>query len=498
MNPATPPASDPISPDAAPTADASVARLSRRRPPVVAIVGRPNVGKSSLLNMLAGTMISIVDAQAGVTRDRVSAYVRLEDSDGLRPPRDVELVDTGGHGIEDVADLTVAVEAQIAHALAEAAVVLFVVDVQTGIVALDEAVAQLLRRGGRKGGKGAGPRVLLVGNKCDDDSKEPGAAEASRLGFGLPICVSATTRHQRRLLVDAILDALPPHEVTSSPDHEAGDDAERAADEEATIKIAIVGKRNAGKSTLVNALAGQERVIVSEVPGTTRDSIDVRFEMDGRLFTAIDTAGVRKRKSLDGDIEYYSYHRSLRSIRRADVVLLLIDATVPVSQVDRQLVNELARHYKPTVVVVNKWDLVVQAHTRDEYLTYLDDALKGLSFAPIVFISAKHDEDLRDLIAMAFNLYQQAGHHMGTGELNRMLEEIFTQRLPSSKLGKRPKIFYATQLGQHPPTLGLWVNDPELFDAGYQRFLLNRLRETAPFSEVPIQLVFKPRSAGRE
>jgi GTPase len=370
-----------------------------------------------------------------------------------------------------------------------------VVDAQTGVLPLDEAVARLLRTGGRRGGghDKENRRVLLVANKCDDASKEPGAAEAGRLGFGHPLCVSAITRHGKRELIDAILSRLPAADALAEA--AAGAHAE-------AVKIAIVGKRNAGKSTLVNALAGalagQERVIVSEVAGTTRDSIDVRFEMDGRAFIAIDTAGLRKRKSIESDIEYYSHHRSLRSIRRADVAMLLIDSTVPVSQVDRQLVGELLRHHKPTVVVINKWDLVRERHTQEEYVKYLDGVLKGMSFAPIVFVSARYDADLRDLVAMAFNLHRQAGHRIGTGELNRMLEEIFSQRLPSSKAGKRPKVFYATQLSTHPPTLGLWVNDPELFDGGYQRFLLNRLREVVAFSEVPIQLVFKPRGAARE
>ncbi len=492
--PPTPP--PPHAADAAHAADASPALSPRRREPVVAIVGRPNVGKSSLLNMLAGTRISIVDAQAGVTRDRVSTVATLQDSDMEHPARPVELVDTGGHGIEDVADLTVEVEAQIAHALADANLVLFVIDAQTGVLPLDEAVARLLRTGGRRqGGRHdkANQQVLLVANKCDDASKEPGAAEAGRLGFGHPLCVSAITRHGKRELIDTILSQLPAADAMPA--------VSDARDQDAAVKIAIVGKRNAGKSTLVNALAGaltgQERVIVSEVPGTTRDSVDVRFEMDGRAFIAIDTAGLRKRKSIESDIEYYSHHRSLRSIRRADVAILLIDSTVAVSQVDRQLVGELLRHHKPTVVVINKWDLVREQHTQDEYVKYLDGVLKGMSFAPIVFISAKHDTDLRDLVAMAFNLHQQAGHRIGTGELNRILDEIFTQRLPSSKVGKRPKVFYATQLDTHPPTLGLWVNDPELFDGGYQRFLLNRLREVVPFSEVPIQLVFKPRGTPR-
>jgi GTP-binding protein len=234
-------------------------------------------------------------------------------------------------------------------------------------------------------------------------------------------------------------------------------------------------------------------VIVSEIEGTTRDSVDVRFQMGDQSFTAIDTAGVRKRKSVKDDVEFYSYHRSLRSIRRADVVALLIDATVPISQVDTQLGNEVLKHYKPTMVVINKWDLVESDHTQEEYLEYLDANLKGLNFAPVAFISARRGEGMQEVAAMAMNLYHQAGHRMGTGELNRLVERILAERGPISKGGKLAKLFYCTQLAVRPPTLGLFVNDPELIDANYERFLLNRLRDEVPFSEVPIKLVVRPR-----
>ena len=255
--------------------------------------------------------------------------------------------------------------------------------------------------------------------------------------------------------------------------------------------LAIVGKRNAGKSTLVNALAGGERVIVSEVEGTTRDSIDVRFEIDGRRFTAIDTAGVRKRKSLADDVEYYSYHRALRSIRRADVAAFLIDATVPISQVDHKLGHEILRHHKPVVVVVNKWDLVEADHTQEQYIEYLDDALKGLDFAPVVFVSATKLEGVRDMVAMALNLYEQASHRVGTGELNRVIEKLVMAHPPRLKSGKRLKIYYVSQVDVRPPTIGLFVNQPDAFEPSYERYMLNRLRDELPYSEVPIKIVVR-------
>jgi GTP-binding protein len=450
--------------------------------PKVVIVGRPNVGKSSLLNMLAGRRISIVDAIPGVTRDRISAYVELPVIDaetGKPQPRAIELIDTGGHGIEDTQQLTADVERQIARGLGEASLVLFVIDAQTGIAPLDREVAQLLRvQAGRT-------PVLLVANKVDDEKYEAHAQEAYELGLGEPVMVSATNRYRKRDFIDAIAAKLP-DELT-----DAAGELEKAP--EAGVLLAVVGKRNAGKSTLVNTLAGDERVIVSEVEGTTRDSIDVRIEIEGKPFTLIDTAGVRKRKSIAGDIEFYSHHRALRSIRRADVVLLLIDSTVPVSQVDKQLGHEVLKHFKPCVVVVNKWDLAREKSDQDAYVKYLDEELKGFSFAPIAFTSAKTGEGVRDLVAMSWNLYQQAGHRVTTGELNRIVEDLINKHPPAHKRGRRGKVYYVTQASVHPPTIALFVNEPDLFDHNYQRYIENRLREELPYSEVPIQLLVRGR-----
>jgi GTP-binding protein len=260
------------------------------------------------------------------------------------------------------------------------------------------------------------------------------------------------------------------------------------------MKIAVVGKRNAGKSTLINALAGAPRVIVSEIPGTTRDSIDVRFEIDGHAMLAIDTAGVRKRKSFADDIEYYAYHRMLSAVRRADVALLMLDATTEVSQVDKKLSQELQRSYKPTVIVVNKWDLIERSGLAPEdYLRYLTEQLRGLDYAPIVCISAARGEGIADLVAMAFNLFRQAEHREPTARVNEVVGDILRKRGPSSRLGTQARLLYATQVGTRPPTLVLVVNDPMLFRGRYQRYLLNRLREELAFSEVPIRLLFTRR-----
>ncbi|MEX0775754.1 MAG: ribosome biogenesis GTPase Der [Phycisphaeraceae bacterium] len=480
--------------------------------PKVVIIGRPNVGKSSLLNMLAQRRISIVDPTPGVTRDRISTMVALPvplvsieprrnparrvtaKEKALRKVRDatpkapgeearqpmgtpayIELIDTGGYGIEDVQKLTTHVEAQIALGMAEADLILFVVDAQTGIMPLDKEVARLLRQAQGKKGK----PVMLIANKVDSEKLEADALEATRLGLGPPLCVSALSGHNRHILGDAIrarIDWRQYPDATSEPS--------------LGTLLAIVGKRNAGKSTLVNALVGQDRVIVSELEGTTRDSVDVRFQIGDQVLTAIDTAGLRKGKSVKGDIDYYSQHRALRSIRRANVVLFLIDATLPLSNVDEKLSTEIQRQFKPVVIVVNKWDLA-PASSQEQYLEYLDKGLKGLDFAPVAFVSAKQGEGLRELVAMAMNLYQQAGHRVGTAELNRTLEEIIATRPPSSSIGRRPKIYYVTQLDVHPPTIGLFVNDQSMFDPTYQRYLINRFRELLPFSETPIKLLIR-------
>ncbi|GAB4108748.1 MAG: ribosome biogenesis GTPase Der [Phycisphaeraceae bacterium] len=441
--------------------------------PKLVIVGRPNVGKSSLLNLLAGRRVSIVEPTAGVTRDRVSTVVTIPS-----PERDTthkaEVIDTGGLGLTDNQQLTPKIERQIAQGLGQADLILFVVDAQAGITPLDETVARLIRT------SGANKPVLLIANKIDDAKHEPLMYDAMQLGFGEPIPLAAITGRNKHELYDRLYESIDFSRFT-----------EDANDEETGPLIALVGKRNAGKSTMVNALAGEERVIVSEIEGTTRDAVDVRFEMDGRVFTAIDTAGVRKRKSLADDIEYYSMHRALRSVRRADVCLLLIDATVPVSQVDRKLVNEINEHYRPTVIVVNKWDLAEDKSTQEAYVEYLDKELAGLSFAPIVFTFASRGEGMREAIGLAMNLYEQARHRTPTAELNRAVQAVLAQGAPRSKLGKQPKIYYATQTDIDPPTIAIFVNAPELFDKNYLRFFVNHLRDLVAYSEVPIRIMVR-------
>ncbi len=437
--------------------------------PVVAIVGRPNVGKSSLLNCLARQRISIVDPVAGVTRDRVSAVCQTDDVC-------FELVDTGGYGVEDPDRLDEHIRHQILQAVQEADLILFVVDVCEGIVPLDLRVAELLRKSDRQ--------VLLVANKTDHEGLVAQASEFYKLGFDQPLCVSAVHGRGRAELIDRIADRVRSEAAEQPP--------------EPVMKLAIVGKRNVGKSTFITSLAGQDRVIVSETPGTTRDAIDVQFQKDGRTFVAVDTAGVRKKRKIADSVEFYSYARATRTIRRADVVLLLIDATEPVGQVDKKLARFIADEHKPCILVINKWDLAKGRATSDDYGQYLTGALPELEYAPIAFVTAKDSRNVQASIDTAIELFKQAKTRIGTGRLNQALRESLAVRGPSAKRGtKPPRIYYATQVATQPPTIVLSVNDPALLGESYRRFLLNRLRERLPFSEIPIRLLLRSHRAAR-
>jgi GTP-binding protein len=438
--------------------------------PIVAIVGRPNVGKSSLLNMLAGRRIAIVDPTAGVTRDRVSAICELDE-------KYFELIDTGGYGLEDPDNLTAQMKQQIRYAIDAASLILFVVDIREEITPLDQEVARLLRS--------VPTPVQLIANKADDAVHEQQAGTLVALGFGEPICTSALHGKRRRELMELIQGRLG---------RKAG---ARPAD--AVMKLALVGRRNVGKSTFVNALAGQERVIVSEVPGTTRDSIDVRFQMDDREFLAIDTAGMRKTRSRKTDIEFYGYARAIASIRRADVVLFLIDATVPIGEVDKKLAEYIVGEFKPCVLVVNKWDLAKGRANAEDYGEYLARALPQLTYAPIAFSTATHGRNVRSTIELAQSLFRQACKRVTTGQLNRAIEETLAAQQPmAGKQGGEPRIFYATQISVCPPTIVLFVNNPALMREQYRRFVEKRLRAALPFEEIPVRLFWRIRRSQGE
>jgi GTP-binding protein len=477
--------------------------------PRVAIVGRPNVGKSSLLNLIAGERLAIVDPTPGVTRDRLSTIVDLPHPAhrGEGPAKPVEVIDTGGFGVyvaegkrydevgADLATLTGDIELQIAAAVGSSDVIIFAIDVQAGITPQDLEIAKLLREqklGGREregAAKGDLVPVRVMATKVDSDHWETHAYELAGLGFGVPLMCSSKTKYMRRTMLDELYDVVP--------DRDEGD-AERL---DPGMKLAIVGKRNAGKSTLVNRLAGQERVIVSEIAGTTRDAIDVRIEReDGRVITAIDTAGLRRKKSFQDQIEWYAFDRAQRAIQRADVVVLLLDALERVSQVDEQLGELVKQSHKPVIIAVNKWDAARNAVgvkgrvvTTEDYETYVRKELKGLSFAPLAFASAKDGLNVDAIVDLAFELFTQSTTRVGTGELNRVIEKIVQRQSPTNKGGQHGRVYYAAQVTTAPPTLVLVVNQPDLFKGAYERFLMNRLREELPYDEVPIRVLFRSR-----
>jgi len=438
--------------------------------PVVAIIGRPNVGKSSLLNALAGKMISIVEPTAGVTRDRVSTIIK-------RDERYFELIDTGGYGIVDSDHLEEHVEQQILTAIGSADLVLFMVDIRDGLVPLDETIGKLLRKRGLD--------VIGVANKADSAKMFPAAGEFSRLGFGDFLCVSATNNLNKAVLLDKIFEKIKHLE------------AEKPA--EPVMKIAIVGKRNSGKSTLVNAMTGADRVIVSERPGTTRDAVDVRFEKDSKTIIVIDTAGIRKRSKIADSIEFYSYVRATRSIRRADVVLFLIDATVEVSQVDKRIARFIADEHKSCIIVVNKWDLAKEAAVTGDYEDYLTALLPGLKYAPIAFTTATEAKNVQSVLDLSAQVFKQATTWIPTAKLNEAFKIIRQERVGVSKRAKgMPKIYYATQIAVNPISILMFVNRPELFEESYRRFIVNRLRDMLPIAEVPIRLLARSHREGKK
>ncbi len=433
--------------------------------PVVAIIGRPNVGKSSLLNALAGQMISIVEPRAGVTRDRVSTFIG-------RDEKYFELIDTGGYGIVDSDQLSGHIEQQILQAIESADIVLFMVDIRDGLVPLDKTIAQLLRKNNLD--------VIGVANKADTAKMFPAAAEFTKLGFGEFLCISAQNNLNKSVLLDEIFKKFASVE-TGKPTQPA-------------MKLAIVGKRNAGKSTIVNAIVGSERVIVSETPGTTRDAIDVQFEKDGKTIIVIDTAGIRKKSKITDSIEFYGYVRATRSIRRADVVLFMIDATVEISQVDKKIAKTIAEEYKSCIIVINKWDLAKESAATDDYQEYLTKLLPGLRYAPIAFTTATEAKNIQSVLDLSMEIFKQATIWIPTAKLNKAFEAIKEEKVGTAKGKKKgwPKFYYATQIAVNPVTILMFVNRPDLFEENYRRFIINRLRSMLPIEEVPIRLLARP------
>jgi GTPase len=442
--------------------------------PIVAIVGRPNVGKSTLFNRLIGERRAIVEDEPGTTRDRVYGTT---DWGGV----EFTLVDTGG--LQDDREVETESFTQIAHhtreqahaAIGEADVIVFMVDARSGVNAGDHEVADMLRR--------ADKPTILVANKADSVARRDAAVDFYELGLGDPIAISSYHGSGTGDLLDRVVEALPEAE------HE--EELEGPA-------IAIVGRPNVGKSRLLNALLGQERSIVSDVPGTTRDSLDTVFVWAGQPITLIDTAGIRRRGRIDRGIEQYSVLRSMRAIDRADVVLLVIDATEEFTSQDLHIAGYIAEQKKGVVIVVNKWDLIEKdSSTMEEYREQARSALDFMSYAPLVFVSAKFGQRVQQVMDTALAVVSERHRRVPTAALNKMLKEAVAAHPPPSKPGKWLKFYYATQADVSPPTFILFMNDPAQIHFSYRRYLENKLRETFGFTGTAIRMSFRGRDVGR-
>ncbi len=436
--------------------------------PVVAIVGRPNVGKSALFNRITGQRRAIVDETPGVTRDRLYSTVQWSG-------RAFVLVDTGGlDGVGATDSVDAMTRAQARIAIEEADIVLFVVDTKSGLLAQDRDVADVLRRSERP--------VLLVANKAEGARRED-YVELYALGFGDPLPVSALHGLGIGELLDAIVDRLP----KPADGEDGGQDAE-------TVKIAVVGRPNVGKSSLVNAILGEERSIVSPDPGTTRDAVDTPFTWAGRRFVIVDTAGIRRMAKVATPVERYSVLRALRAVERCDVALIVVDASAGVASQDARIAGHADEAGRACVIVVNKLDLVRgEAGARARLEKLARTTLAFLSYAPCVFVSARTGSGVADLMKTVSEVAENHGRRVATSVLNEVLEEAQTRVEPPQDKGRQLRIFYGSQVGVKPPTFVLFVNDPDLVHFSYERYLENKIREAFDFGGSPVRLVFRRR-----
>ena len=433
--------------------------------PLVAIVGRPNVGKSTLFNKLIGRRLSIVEDTPGVTRDRIYA-----DAEWLT--HSFTLIDTGG--IEPASEDIIAVQMrrQAELAIETADVIVFLVDGREGMTAADEEVATMLRKSNK-------PVVLAV-NKLDAPKFNDAIYEFYALGLGDPIIISAG----QGLGLGDMLD-----EVCAHFQPEAEEEGEHP------LNIAVVGKPNVGKSSLVNAILGEERCIVSNIPGTTRDAVDTLFTLDGEPFVLVDTAGIRRKRAVEDEtIERYSVIRSLAAVRRADVVLIVVDAEQGLSEQDVKIAGYVHEEGKPSVLVVNKWDLIEKdTNTMNKFKKDMQVDLAFMDYVPFLFISAKTGQRVNKLLAAAKASYAQSIRRITTGTLNDIVNEAVSMTEPPAMSGKRLKIYYATEVSVQPPTFVIFVNDESLVHFSYKRYMENYFRKTFGFAGTPIKIIFRNR-----
>ncbi len=429
---------------------------------IVAIVGRQNVGKSTLLNRMAGKRLAIVEDLPGTTRDRILATVSWQGTE-------FTMVDTGGLELKPESTIAQGVKEQVETAITEADIIIFLVDTKDGIVPPDLEIANMLRQESKP--------IILVANKADNARLETEAVEFYELGMGEPLVISAYHGRGTTELLDRIISSLPPLKpVEAEPE---------------IMKIAIVGRTNVGKSTLLNTLLGEERAIVDDIPGTTRDAIDTVFDFDGQSVLIIDTAGIRRRGRLGVGVERYSVIRALRAIERADIVLLILDATELVTAQDMHIAGYVQQAAKGIVLVVNKWDLAEGSKT--EYNIHIRSQFKFMPYASVLYISAKLGHGVSKLMPQVRQVYQERLKRLSTAIVNSVVQQaVAAHTLP--RIGsKQLKILYATQAEVNPPTFVFFVNDAKLLHFSYKRYLENKLRQSFGFAGTPLRLVFKTR-----
>lgn len=439
--------------------------------PIVALVGRPNVGKSTLFNQIAGRRISIVEDTPGVTRDRI-----YENTEWLG--NQFILADTGGFDPGNQEVISSQVRIQVSHAIDTSDVVVFVVDGQTGLTTDDEEVAALLRKSKK-------PIVVAV-NKLDNPEQYNSRFEFYALGLGEPVILSAAHKKGIGDLLDVVVSYF--------------DNIQTFDDDQETIKLAVVGKPNSGKSSLVNKLLGEQRVIVSDIPGTTRDAIDTPFLYEGKNYTIIDTAGIRRKSKVDESLEYYSVLRALSAIKRADIALVVIDAAEGITEQCVKIAGLVHEEGKTSLLIMNKWDLLAKdTHTMNEYKKKLAQHFSYMSYAPNLFISAKDGQRVNQIVKMVDELYLQFTKRVSTGILNECLFDAISSNQPPTDKGRTLKIYYGTQVSVKPPTFILFVNNADLMQNSYQRYLENFLRKTLGMENVPLKIILreKEKSGGK-
>jgi len=434
--------------------------------PIVAIVGRPNVGKSTLFNRLVGKPTAIIEDEPGTTRDRLYADIMWKDSS-------LTLIDTGGLLLTPPSDIARRVKEQVGVAIEEADVIIFLVDAVDGVTPMDKEIAESLRRSQKP--------VMLAVNKADNERRDYEAFQFFELALGDPLPISAYHDIGVYELFERVVDILPYFPAEEEPQ---------------MMKMAIIGRPNVGKSTLLNAILGQERAIVAESPGTTRDAIDTVFEHNGEPMLLIDTAGIRRRGRIEGGIERYGVARALRAIGRADVVLLITDATEAITAQDAHIAGYIQQAFKGIVLLVNKWDLVEETADRAQWSLDIRRKLKFVPYAPVLHISAKLKKGTNDVLDAAKEVFAEQQVRIPTAQLNSAIRDAVASHAPPSVAGKRLKILYATQAEINPPTFVFFVNDVKLLHFSYQRYLENRLRQSFGFRGTPLRLVYRKRGEG--